>query len=162
MGNGEEGGAGAEGLEDLLGPAMEMEVGLAGGFGTDFHIAPADSLGPAGAESFQGRLFGGKATGEVLILVLASRAELGFLFCEDSLNHLGLVLQGLSNTLNLDDVHSQTDHHSPMLTLPTRYVLREADWLGPFFPVQRARRDFGPGSRLHLQADRPGLRTGEC
>ncbi len=133
MGDGEERTAGVEGLEDFLRLTVEMDAGLAGRFGTDFHVAPANSLGPAGAESLQGRLFGGKAAGKVLILVLARPTVLGFLFGEDPFHHLGLVLQRLTDALNLDDVHSQTDYHSPMLRLPPPMFYEKRIRSVPFF-----------------------------
>ena len=133
VGDGQQSSAGLEGLEDFLRLPVEMDVGPAGRFGADFHVAPADSLGPAGAESFQGRLFGGKAAGKVLILVLPGPTVLGFLFGKDPLDHLGLVLQRLTDSVNFDDVHSQTDHHSPMLRLPSPMFYEKRIRSVPFF-----------------------------
>jgi hypothetical protein len=74
MGNTYEDFTDIESLDHVLDTAADGHDGLAGGVGTDFHIAPRDSPPPARSYRFEDRLFRRPTTGKMLCGLLAALA----------------------------------------------------------------------------------------
>jgi hypothetical protein len=90
----------------------KIHLGLSGGFRTDVDIGPGDSTSPTGTENLENSLFGGKTTGQVLVISLGIAAAILLLAgCVAAVKELLTVrFDEVSDSSRFDDVNSVAEN----------------------------------------------------